>query len=254
VKVTRIHRLCRKEGFKVRRHPRKRRAIGTSSNACHVQPGRKIDDVWCWDFVFDRTENGTTLKWLSIINEYTRECLSLKVDRTITSEYAIDALAELFAMRGVPCCLRSDNGPEFIAQAIQQWFSKLDLEALFIAPGSPWQNGYAESFHSKLRDEFLDREIFEGLTQARRLTHAWQHDCNHQRPHSSLGYLTPTAFATRCREGGTFAPWRNCPTVTLITGGAEFGGRAGSAASESDSASTGCPSRPKEGGRSSSNP
>lgn len=220
VNVKRIHRLCRKEGLKVRRHPRKRRAIGTSSNACHAQPARKIDDVWCWDFVFDRTENGTALKWLSIIDEYTRECLALKVDRNITSEDAIDTLAELFAMRGVPRCLRSDNGPEFIAKAIQQWLNKLGLTSLFIAPGSPWENGYAESFHSKLRDEFLDRELFESLTQSRRLTHAWQNDYNQQRPHSSLGYLSPQAFATRCREGeqaiarrGACVPEKPSPTA-----------------------------------------
>ena len=154
--------------------------------------------MWCWDFVFDRTTAGSPLKWLSIVDEHTRECLALKVDRSITSEDVIDTLAELFAMRGVPGCIRSDNGPEFIAQAIQRWLKQVDVETLYIAPGSPWENGYAESFHSRLRDEFLAREVFESLTAARKLTTAWREDYNNVRPHSSLGYVTPTEFAARC--------------------------------------------------------
>lgn len=122
--------------------------------------------MWCWDFVFDHTTNGSTLKWLSIVDEFTRECLTLRVDRSITSEDVIDTLAELFSMRGVPKCIRSDNGPEFIADAIQSWVNKLEIEALYIAPGSPWENGYAESFHSRLRDEFLETEVFENLNVA----------------------------------------------------------------------------------------
>ncbi len=198
VNVKRVHRLCRKEGLKVRRKPRKTRAMGNSTNACHLRQSTHKDHVWCWDFAFDRTESGTTLKWLSIIDEFTRECLALKVARSITSEDVLDTLAELFAMRGVPQAIRSDNGPEFVAQAVQAWLGRLQIETRYIAPGSPWENGYAESFHSKLVDEFLSREQFESVTAARSLTAAWRNDYNHDRPHSSLGYVTPAEFAARC--------------------------------------------------------
>jgi len=157
-----------------------------------------MPDVWAWDFVFDRTVSGSPLKWLSIVDEYTRECVALKIDRSITSEDVIDTLAELFALRGVPRCIRSDNGPEFIAMAVQNWLKRLEIEALYIQPGSPWENGYAEIFHSRLRDEFLAMEEFESLSVARRLTNQWQEDYNDRRPHSSRGYVPPNEFATRC--------------------------------------------------------
>ena len=118
---TRVYRLWRREGLKVPQKRRKRRSLGMSANGCQQRPAEGPDHVWCWDFVFDRTTSGSQLKWLSIVDEYTRECLALKVARSITSEDVIDTLAELFAMRGVPQCIRSDNGPEFIAQAIQRW-------------------------------------------------------------------------------------------------------------------------------------
>jgi transposase InsO family protein len=181
----------------VRRTLRKTRAIGVSANACHVRRAERKDQVWTWDFVFDRTEHGTTLKWLSIIDEHTRECLALKVSRTFTSEDVLDTLAELFAMRGVPESIRSDNGPEFVSRAIREWLARLQISALYIAPGSPWENGYAESFHSRLRDEFLSREVFESLAAARRQTAAWKDDYNNHRPHSSLGYVTPREFSAR---------------------------------------------------------
>jgi len=195
---TRLYRLWRREGLKVPRKRRKRRSLGTSGNACHVRRAGHKDHVWCWDFVFDRTLNGSPLKWLSLVDEYTRECLALKVDRSLTSEDVIDTLAELFAIRGVPRAIRSDNGPEFIAKAIQRWLKLVEIQALYIEPGSPWQNGYAESFHSKLRDEFLALEEFESLSAARKLTQIWREDYNQTRPHSSLGYVPPAAFATRC--------------------------------------------------------
>lgn len=198
VNVKRVHRLCRQEGLKVRRILRKTRSPGCSTNACHLRQATHKDQVWCWDFAFDRTESGTTLKWLSILDEYTRECLALKVSRSITSEDVLETLAELFAMRGVPRAIRSDNGPEFMARAVRDWLGRLQIETRYIAPGSPWENGYAESFHSKLVDEFLSRELFESVTAARTLTAAWKEDYNHDRPHSSLGYVTPAEFAARC--------------------------------------------------------
>jgi transposase InsO family protein len=198
VNTKRVYRLWRQEGLKVPKRKRKRRSLGTSRNACHCRRAEHQDHVWTWDFAFDRTTSGSQLKWLSIVDEYTRECLALKVARSITSEDVLDTLAELFAMRAVPQHIRSDNGPEFIAEVIQRWTEQLGVETLYIEPGAPWENGYAESFHSKLRDEFLDLEEFENLAAAGKLTAAWREDYNHYRPHSSLGYLTPVEFAARC--------------------------------------------------------
>jgi transposase InsO family protein len=195
---TRLLRLWRREGLKVPRKKRKRRRLGTSAGGVLRRRAEAKDDVWCWDFVFDRTVSGSPLKWLSIVDEFTRECLVLKVDRGITSEAVIDWLAELFAMRGVPRCIRSDNGPEFIAHAMRQWLGQVGVETLYVEPGSPWENGYVESFHSRLRDEFLATEEFESLAAARKLTAAWKDDYNHRRPHGSLGYVAPAVFAARC--------------------------------------------------------
>jgi putative transposase len=195
---TRVYRLWRREGLKVPQKKRKRRRLGRSENGCVHRRAEHKDHVWCWDFVFDHTTTGSQLKWLSIVDEHTRECLALKVSRSITSEDVIDTLAELFAMRGVPKCIRSDNGPEFIAQALRRWLKQVDVETLYIEPGSPWENGYAESFHGRLRDEFLAMEAFESLSAATRLTKEWREDYNHHRPRSSLGYVTPTEFAARC--------------------------------------------------------
>jgi len=194
---TRILRLWRREGLKVRRKRRKKRATGSSTNACDRRPATRPNDVWAWDFTFDRTTTGSQLKWLSLIDEFTRECLVLKVARNIAAEDLIDVLAEQFAMRGVPRAIRSDNGPEFAAKALRSWLAKLGLEPLYVAPGSPWQNGYAESFHNRLRDEFLSQEEFENLPAARELTRRWRRDYNERRPHSSLGYDTPSQFADR---------------------------------------------------------
>jgi transposase InsO family protein len=201
----RVFRLWRREGLKVPQKRRKRRRLGTSDNACHRRRAERRDDVWCWDFVFDRTTTGSQLKWLSIVDEHTRECLALKVARSITSEDVIDTLAELLAMRGVPRHIRSDNGPEFIAAAIRRWLGQVGVEALYVEPGSPWENGYAESFHSRLRDEFLAIEMFENLPAARALTAAWREDYNHVRPHSSLGYMSPVQFAA-CAASAPAAP------------------------------------------------
>jgi len=194
----RVYRLWHREGLKVPQKKRKRRRLGSSENACHRRRAAHMNDVWCWDFIFDRTTSGSPLKWLSIEDEFTRECLCLKVDRSITSEDVIDTLAELLAMRGVPGHIRSDNGPEFIAQAIRRWLEQVEVKTLYIEPGAPWENGYAESFHSRFRDELLATEEFENLTTARTLSAGWKKDYNHYRPHSSLGYVTPAEFAARC--------------------------------------------------------
>ena len=158
------------------------------------------DHVWAWDFIHDRTEDGRALKWLSVVDEYTRECLVLEVRRSFTSADVIDVLRELFAIRGAPRHIRSDNGPEFIAQAIRSWLSSARVETLYIEPGSPWENGYAESFHGRLRDELLESELFTCLAEAKVLSTQWRLEYNHRRPHSSLGYRTPAAFAASLAE------------------------------------------------------
>ena len=169
-----------------------------------------MNDVWSWDFTFDRTTNGTPLKWFSIIDEYTRENLCLKVGRSMTSEDVIDSLAEIISKRGVPNHIRSDNGPEFVAKSIQNWLEKLEIQTMYIKPGSPWENGYAESFNSRFRDEFLSTEEFESVRSARRMTKNWRTDYNEYRPHSSLGYRTPNQFALEQRS----APAQQTRTVS----------------------------------------
>ena len=176
----------------------KKRRLGHSANSCSRRKAAHKDHVWAWDFVHDRTTNGRPLKWLSIVDEYTRECVALEIGRGITAERVIDVLLDLFRIRGVPKHIRSDNGPEFIAKAIRQWLVKAGVETLYVAPGSPWENGYAESFHSRLRDELTDREEFTSLAEAKHLGDAWRLEYNHRRPHSSLGYQTPAEFAAGC--------------------------------------------------------
>jgi transposase InsO family protein len=194
----RVYRLWKKEGLKVRQKQHKRRRLGSSANGITRSRATHKDHVWCWDFIHDRTEDGKSLKWLSIVDEFTRECLALEVGRGLTSGRVIDVLIELFHVRGLPQHIRSDNGPEFIAKAIRRWLEKADVKTLYIAPASPWENGYAESFHSRLRDELLNAELFTSLAEARHLANQWRLEYNHRRPHSSLGYVTPAAFAATC--------------------------------------------------------
>ena len=193
-----MFRLWQREGLKVPLKNRKRRRLGSSVTGFHRRRAEAPSDAWCWDFVFDRTVGGSQLTERAVVDEYTRKCLALKVDRGIKSESVIDTLFELFAMRGVPRHIRSDNGPEFIAQTLRRWLKMVGVGTLYIEPGSPWENGYAESFHGRLRDEFLAMEIFEGVRDARALTALWRDEDNTQRPHSSLGYQTPAGFAAAC--------------------------------------------------------
>ena len=219
VNLKRVYRLWRQEGLKVPQKKRKRRRLGVKENGCYHRRAEHKNHVWAWDFIFDRTTSGSTLKCLSIVDEYTRECLALKIDRSITSEDVLDTLAELFAMRGVPQHIRSDNGPEFIASAVQRWLKQLEIETLYVAPGSPWQNGYAESFHSRVRDEFFAIEEFENLGVARKLAAAWKENYNHRRPHSSLGYVAPAEYAARPASAPELASATPQPTPPLQQGG-----------------------------------
>ncbi len=133
-----------------------------------------------------------------VIDEFTRECLAIEVARSFTARHVIEVLRYLFAVRGVPKHLRSDNGPEFVAKELRKWLDQSEVETLFIAPGSPWENGYVESFNGKLRDELLNGEIFLSLEEIRWVIDRWRLDYNHHRPHSSLNYQTPATFAARC--------------------------------------------------------
>ncbi len=194
----RIYRLWRQEGLKVPQKQRKRRRLGHSGNSCVRRKAEREDHVWAWDFVHDRTTTGRPLKWLAITDEYTRECLALEVDRSITADKVLDVLVNLFLTRGVPKHIRSDNGPEFIASAIREHLERTGVETLYIEPGSPWENGYAESFFSRLRDELLNCEEFANLGEARWFARRRKEEHNHERPHSSLGYQTPSEFAAGC--------------------------------------------------------
>jgi len=191
----RVYRLWRREGLKVHKITRKKRRLGKSENGCVRLKAERKNHVWAWDFIFDRTENGTSLKWLSVVDEFTRECLCLKPARRMTSVDIIDVLGGLFVAHGTPEHIRSDNGPEFIAKDLRAWLDRSGVGPLYIEPGSPWENGYAESFHSKLRDEFLACEVFESMRDAMALGTAWRRHYNEVRPHGSLGYETPAAFA-----------------------------------------------------------
>ena len=169
----------------------KRGRLWLNDGSCVRLRPQHPNHVWAYDFVADRTHDGRAFRMLTIIDEYTRECLAIVVERRLRSPDVIEALAELFVRRGLPDHIRSDNGPEFCAKAVREWLDRLDVGPLFIEPGSPWENGYNESFNGKLRDELLNREIFYTLEEARVLIENWRRDYNTIRPHSSLGYRPP---------------------------------------------------------------
>jgi putative transposase len=202
----RIWRLWRREGFKVPQKQRKKRRLGHSANGIARRRPEHKDHVWCWDFIHDRDEAGRPLKWFALVDEYTRECLALEVERSMTAADVIDILAHVFLLRGRPRFIRSDNGPEFIAHAIRRYLQTAGVGPLYIAPGSPWENGFAESFFSRLRDELLNAELFADLREAKVLAAAWQSEYNRLRPHSALGYRTPAAFAGQCQSLGALPP------------------------------------------------
>ena len=191
----RVERIWRQEGLKVPKKQPKRRRLWLNDGSCiRLRPQFK-DHVWSYDFMVARTVEGRAFRILNIIDEYTRECLATFVKRRITSQDVIDQLFQLFIFRGIPVYIRSDNGPEFTAKAIRRWLNHVGVETLFIEPGSPWENGYIESFNGKLRDELLNREIFTTLAEAQVLIERWRRDYNQVRPHSSLGYRPPAPEA-----------------------------------------------------------
>ena len=161
-----------------------------------------LNEVWSWDFVHDRTDNGSSLKMLTLIDEYSRECLKIQVARKLRSSEVLNALVEVMAGRRVPKYLRSDNGPEFIAGEVQQWLRDMGIGTIYIEPGSPWQNGYVESFHNRLRDECLNQEIFLSVTEARVVIEEWRCFYNRVHPHSRLGFQSPEDYARRAARPG----------------------------------------------------
>ena len=191
----RVERIWRKEGLKVPQKQPKRGRLWLNDGSCiRLRPEHK-DHVWSYDFVIARTSDGRAFRILTILDEHTRECLDIVVDRRINSQDVIDHLFNLLVFRGIPEHIRSDNGPEFTAKAIRNWLSRLGVKTLYIEPGSPWENGYIESFNGKLRDELLNREIFTTLLEARVLIEEWRREYNQVRPHSALRYKPPAPEA-----------------------------------------------------------
>jgi len=195
-----LRHVWREEGLKVPQIRRKRSRIGSSSGGIMRKRATMKNEVWAMDFIHDRTQDGRSLKMLVVIDEFTRESLALEVSRHMTCRDVIAVLDELTAIRGAPKNIRSDNGPEFIAQALQRWCKESGTNALYIKPGAPWQNGIVESFNGRLRDELLSSEIFQSLAEAKYLCNRWRLDYNHRRPQRALGNQTPAEFASGCGE------------------------------------------------------
>ena len=177
-----------------KKQPKRGRLWLNDGSCIRLRPEHK-DHVWSYDFMVERTNNGRAFRILNIIDEFTRECLSIMVDRKISSQDVIDELFNLFIFRGIPEHIRSDNGPEFTAKAVRRWLNRLGVKTLFIERGSPWENGYIESFNGKMRDELLAREIFTTLKEAKVLIEQWRREYNQRRPHSALRYQPPAPEA-----------------------------------------------------------
>jgi putative transposase len=203
----RVERIWRQEGLKVPQKQPKRKRLWLNDGSCVRLRPTHMDHVWSYDIVSTRTHDGRAIRILAVIDEYTRECLAIKAARRMTSQDVIEQLADLFIARGLPEHIRSDNGPEFTARAVRHWLQRLGVQTLFIEPGSPWENGYIESFNGKLRDELLNGEIFITLLEAQVLIEQWRREYNEVRPHSSLGYRPPAPQ--------TKMPHFELPTLTL---------------------------------------
>ena len=172
-----------------------------SASVCVLHRSTHRNHVWSDDCLTEQTEDGRQLRILVVIDEFTRECLAIEVGRSFTARDVIMTLQYLFAVRGAPEYLRSDNGPEFIAYAVQDWLKASGIKTMYIKPGAPWENGYIESFHDKLRDECLNRELFRSVAEARVIVESWRVEYNERRPHSALGYLTPKEYTNQVAGG-----------------------------------------------------
>jgi len=187
----RVERLWRREGLKVPAKQGKTGRLWLNDGSCVRLRPEYRNHVWSYDFVHCRTDDGKAFRTLNILDEFSRECLAIKVDRRLNSTDVIDALSDLFILRGVPAFIRSDNGPEFVAQAVQDWIAAVGAQTAYIEPGSPWENGYCESFNDQFRDELLNGEIFYRLREPQILIEQWRRHYNTKRPHSALGYRPP---------------------------------------------------------------
>jgi len=191
VGADRVQRIWRREGLKVPKKQRPRGRLWLNDGSCIRLRPERCNHVWSYDFVEAQTHNGRRLRLLTLIDEFTRECLAIRVARRINSFAGIETLADIMLIRGVPEYIRSDNGPEMTAKLVRKWLAQVGAKTLYIEPGSPWQNGYCESFNGKLRDELLNGEIFYSLREAQVLIERWRKHYNTVRPHSSLGYRPP---------------------------------------------------------------
>ena len=207
INIKRARRLWNNLGLRRVVRLRKPRKLGpkpgSSANSCVQQPARFKNDVWTCDFIHDRTADGRSLKWLTLVDEYTRECLVLHAAGSLTGADVRRIIARVIGRRGAPTRIRSDNGSEFICAALVDWLPGVGAKSIPVAAGSPWENGYIESFHSRLRDEFLERVDFENVPDAREKGRWYRREYNTVRPHSSLGYATPKEFSASCDKRRT---------------------------------------------------
>lgn len=193
VNKKRIERIWREEGLSLKQRKSRKRKYGNTVEM--INKAVRKNHVWTYDFVEDRTENGRKLRFLCVVDEYTRECLAIRVEHSFGSVQVIETLEWLFLIRGIPEHIRSDNGPEFIANDLCKWLGKNRCKTVFITPGSPWENAYIESFNGKFRDECLNCELFGNVRVAQIIAENWRVEYNTFRPHSSIGYMTPEEFA-----------------------------------------------------------
>ena len=212
----RVERLWRQEGLKVpAKQPKRRRLWLTDGSCLRLRPAEP-NHVWSYDFVFTRTNDGRPLRLLTVLDEFTRECLAIDVARQITSDDVLARLTQLFVERGTPRYLRSDNGPEFTARALRTWLERVGVQTLYIEPGSPWENGYIESFNGRLRDELLNGELFNTVLEAQVLCERWRRHYNTVRPHSARGYRPPAPQAVVPWPGST-APYLETTAMAALT-------------------------------------
>ena len=210
VNAKRVQRIWRREGLKVPQKQPKRGRLWLNDGSCVRLRAERPNHVWSYDFVEDRTQDGRKFRMLCVIDEFTREALAIRVKRKLNSTDVLETLADLMILRGPPAYVRSDNGPEFIATALREWIAAVGSQTAYIEPGSPWENGYCESFNSKLRDELLNGETFFSLAEAQVLIEAWRRHFNTMRPHSALKYRPPAPEAVIPRSGN-IVPWASAP-------------------------------------------
>jgi putative transposase len=214
----RVERIWKREGLKVPHKQPKRGRLWLTDGSCIRLRPEHPNHVWSYDFVEDRTHDGRKFRMLNVIDEYTHECLAIRINRKLKGIDVIDALSDLFILRGVPGHIRSDNGPEFVAKTVQEWITAVGAKTAYIEPGSPWENGYVESFNARLRDELLNGEIFYSLREAQIIIESWRRHYNTIRPHASLGYKPPAPEVLV----PAFAAWpaalrRPAPPATLAS-------------------------------------